>query len=84
MRLCTMPQVNVTELRQNLPSYLDQVKKGNELQITSHGKVVARIVPERDMQEAARTRLAAWRGKCRIGDVESPIGARWNAERGRS
>ncbi|MGH8720238.1 MAG: type II toxin-antitoxin system Phd/YefM family antitoxin [Burkholderiales bacterium] len=79
-----MTQVNVTELRQNLPSYLDQVQRGEELLVTLRGKVIARIIPERELRDAARERLIALRKKCRIGDVIKPTGERWNAERGRS
>jgi prevent-host-death family protein len=38
-------QVNVTELRQHLPSYLKQVQNGKEIVVTSHGEMIARIVP---------------------------------------
>jgi len=79
-----MSEVNVTELRQNLPEYLADVKKGKELKITVHGKVIARIVPEVDAKAAARKRLAALRAKCTVGDVISPTDTTWNAERGRS
>jgi prevent-host-death family protein len=79
-----MSEVNITELRQNLPDYLADVKKGRELKITVHGKVIARIVPEVDAKAAARKRLAALRAKCRVDDVISPADANWNAERGRS
>ena len=77
-----MPQVNVTELRQRLPFYLEQVSKGEELQITVHGRIIARIVPERDVREASLRRLTALRDKCRIGDLLSPSGDAWDAERG--
>jgi prevent-host-death family protein len=79
-----MAKVNITELRQNLPDYLAEVRKGKELKVTVHGKVIARIVPEIDVKDAARRRLAALRGKCKIGDVISPVGGQWDAERGRS
>jgi prevent-host-death family protein len=79
-----MSEVNVTELRQNLPEYLADVKKGKEIKITVHGKVIARIVPEVDAKDVARKRLAALRAKCRVGDVISPMNEKWNAERGRS
>ena len=79
-----MTEVNVTELRQNLPEYLADVKKGNELKITVHGKVIARIVPEVDAKDAARKRLAALRAKCKVGDVITPTDEKWNAGRGRS
>ena len=79
-----MSEVNVTELREHLPDYLDEVRKGKELKITVRGKVIARIVPEQDTQKSARQRLAALRAKCNVGDVVSPGGVRWAAERGRS
>ena len=79
-----MSKVNVTELRQNLPDYLAEVRKGKELKVTVHGKVIARIVPEQDAKKSARQRLIALRAKCRVGDVVSPSGERWAAERGRS
>ena len=77
-----MSKVNVTELRQNLPAFLEQVKKGTEVQVTVHGKVVARLVPDQDEQAAARQRLDALRGKCRIGDVVSSLAEEWDAGRG--
>lgn len=73
--------VNVTELRQNLPTYLAEVKKGKEIEVTSHGKVIARIVAGGDPQQEARERLLAARKHCSVGDVLSPIGAEWEAER---
>ncbi len=79
-----MSEVNVTELRQNLPEYLADVRKGKELKITVHGKVIARIVPEADAKDAARKRLAALRLNCKVGDVVSPTDETWTAERGRS
>lgn len=55
-----MKNVNVTELRQNLPDYLAKVKRGERLRITSRGKVIAEIVPPVATKEeiaAARRRL---------------------------
>ena len=78
-----MMHVNVTELRQHLPSYLDRVQLGEEIEITSHGKLIARIVPVRDEAAAALERLIALRGQCALGDVMSPSGEQWDAEYGR-
>jgi prevent-host-death family protein len=78
-----MAKVNITELRQNLPGYLARVREGEAVEVTVRGKVIARIVPEKDRAAAARERLRALRGKARVGDVMSPSGERWNAERGR-
>ena len=78
-----MSKVKVTELRQNLPSYLARVKRGEELEVMVHGKVVARIVPEQDRREAARRHLADLRKKGAriVGDIISPSGDAWDAER---
>ena len=74
-------EVNVTELRQNLPTYLAEVKKGREIEVTSRGRVIARIVAGGDPHQEARARLLAARKLCTVGDVVSPTGAKWDAER---
>lgn len=74
-------EVNVTELRQNLPAYLAEVKKGREIEVTSRGRVIARIVADGDPHSEARERLLAARKHCVVGDVTSPTGAQWDAER---
>jgi len=74
-----MREVKVTELRSHLPAYLVEVQAGEELLVTSRGKVIARIVPARDERAAARERLAGLRGKCRVGDVISPLDMLWEA-----
>jgi prevent-host-death family protein len=73
--------VNVTELRQNLPAYLAEVRKGKEIEVTSRGKVIARIVAGGDSHEEARARIVALRKRASVGDVVSPTGALWKAER---
>ncbi len=75
-----MSSVNVTELRSNLPGYLKKVRAGEEVTVTSRGKVVARLVPERDESEAARRRLAAIRKTSWVGDVVSPVSEAWEAD----
>ena len=78
-----MPKVKVTELRQNLPAYLARVKRGEEIEVMVHGKVVARIVPEQDRAEAARKRLAELRknGARIVGDIMKMPKETWDAER---
>ncbi|MEK6724963.1 MAG: type II toxin-antitoxin system prevent-host-death family antitoxin [Deltaproteobacteria bacterium] len=76
-----MREVNVTELRSHLPAYLGQVQTGEELVVTSHGKAIARIVPSRDISDAARKQLKALRNKSYVGDVISPVGELWEAEK---
>jgi len=76
-----MIKVNVTELRAKLPEYLGKVRRGEEIAVTSRGSVIARILPDRGGSQAAREKLAALRAKCRIGDVISPVGEKWESGR---
>lgn len=76
-----MRKVNVTDLRQHLPGYLKQVQRGESIQLTVHGKVVARLVPEHEVAEEARRSLNRWRASARIGDVIGPVGEVWEAGR---
>lgn len=55
-----MSDVNVTELRQNLQTYLAKVRRGQRIKVTSRGQVIAEIIPATsasDAAEAARARL---------------------------
>ena len=55
-----MKEVNVTELRQNLPAYLAKVRRGARIRVTSRGKVIAELAPPAPSPAsvtAARTRL---------------------------
>ena len=74
-----MKEVNVTELRNNLPAYLDMVKAGEELLLTSRGKKIACLTPVADGRSGAKDKLAVLRGKCRIGDVVSSLNEKWEA-----
>ncbi len=40
-----MKSVSVASLKGNLSAYLDQVKKGEEIVVTSHRHPIARVVP---------------------------------------
>lgn len=75
-----MKEVSVTEFRNHLPKYLGQVRKGEDIVLISRGKVIARISPATDARAAAREALLRLRGKCRIGDVVSPLDVEWEAE----
>ncbi len=55
-----MKDVKITVLRQRLPEYMARVRRGQRLQVTSRGRVIAEIVPPsaaKEDAEAARKRL---------------------------
>ena len=78
-----MARVKVTELRQNLPAYLARVERGEEVEVTVHGRVIARIVPQQAAAEAARKRLAELRknGARIVGNIMKMPKETWDAER---
>jgi prevent-host-death family protein len=76
-----MREVNVTELRNHLPRYLSSVQKGTEILITSHGHVIARILPPADTRSEAVQQLRLLRKRCKIGDIISPVNESWNADK---
>lgn len=52
-----MTDVNVTTLRQNLPAYLEKVRKGQRIRVTVRGKVIAELSPPTcTVDEATRAR----------------------------
>lgn len=75
-----MQQVKVTELRAYLPDFIKKVMKGEEIQITLHGKSIARIIPEIDEIEAAQKRLDKLKGTVIQGDIIAPIDTEWTAD----
>jgi len=54
------------------------------LTVTVRGRVIARVAAQPDRRAAARAWLRALRKKARVGELLSPSGECWNAERGRS
>lgn len=74
-----MLTTNVTELRRSLPKYLNCIQKGEHVLVTSHGRVIARILPPIDAKQEARTQLKQLQSVCRVGDVISPIPENWDA-----
>jgi prevent-host-death family protein len=57
-------RVGIRELRQNLSVYVDRVKEGEELEVTEHGRTVARLVPPVRQELSVIDRLIA-EGKAR-------------------
>ncbi len=55
-----MNDVNVTDLRQNLPAFLERARRGERIRVTSRGEVIAEICGPKaaeDVAEIIRRRL---------------------------
>ena len=67
-------RVSGSHLRQHLPSYLKRVQQGEAIQITSRGRVIARLQAEQDPAEEALQWLEGLQGRVTLGDVLAPLG----------
>ncbi len=74
-----MQIVNISDLRANLLSYLQKARDGEELTVTSHGEILATILPPIDKREKAKRMLSALSKTTVIGDIVSPNGDDWKA-----
>jgi antitoxin (DNA-binding transcriptional repressor) of toxin-antitoxin stability system len=68
-----MLKINVTKLRNHLPKYLAVAHSGEEIWVTSYGKVIAKIVAAVGTKQEAISKLKKFRQHCKVGDVISPI-----------
>ncbi|WP_308492806.1 type II toxin-antitoxin system Phd/YefM family antitoxin [Microbacterium terrisoli] len=62
-----MATISASEARQTLPAQLDRVEKGEEVEITRHGRVVAVLVNPTTL--ATRRARRAWQEADEIGDL---------------
>ena len=76
-----MGTIAVSELRTNLRKVMRRVERGETLDITSMGKVVARLVPPEGKQQEARKKLKEVARTASLHDVLSPLGEEWEADR---
>lgn len=63
----------MSHLRQHLPAYLKRVQAGEAIQITSRGRVIARLEAEHDPAQAALEWLETLKGRVTLVDVVSPL-----------
>jgi prevent-host-death family protein len=80
-RQIDMKTVTISELRANLLKYLTHVQRGERIEVTSKGAVMATLVPPVGAGEAARARLDELSSTASIGDVVTPIDEDWEAGR---
>ena len=73
-----MVTIAVSDLRANLMQVLEQIKGGAQIQITSHGKVVAHLVPANETLDQAKLTLKQLAENAQVGDMISPIDETWD------
>ncbi|MGD9824040.1 type II toxin-antitoxin system Phd/YefM family antitoxin [Desulfobacter sp.] len=72
-----MQTVAVSELRANMMKIIKKIERGASIEISSRGKVVAKLVPPDRSRESARNKLAEIGKNAVIHDVVSPVDVEW-------
>ncbi len=74
-----MLTVNISELRSNLLKYLEKANAGEQITVTTNGRLLATINPPTDQKAVAIKQLSELAATAKIHDVISPLNSRWDA-----
>ncbi len=74
-----MDKIAVSELRANFMKVLKEVQNGSTINISSRGKIIAKLVPPINDQKEAKNKLNELGKTAKIKDVVSPIDVHWEA-----
>jgi len=66
-------------LRANLLKYLEKANQGEQITVTTNGRILATIAPPANKRAVAKQRLNELSTTARINDVTSPIDMEWGA-----
>lgn len=73
-----MIQVNISEFRTNLLKYLRNAQRGEQINVTSKGTLLATVIPPANQREAAKAELSTLATTAVIHDVVSPLENDWD------
>ena len=71
--------INISDFRANLLKYLEIANSGEQISVTSNGKLLATITAPSNQKELAKQQLQALAAKAKIHDVTSPAECKWDA-----
>ena len=74
-----MEQINISELRANLLSYLKKAKAGHPITVTSNGEVLATIAEPGALKESAKKTLSKLATTARADDIVESTNEPWDA-----
>lgn len=75
-----MQTVNISEFRANLLKYLERANAGEQINVTTNGKLLATIAPPIDQKQQAQKQLAQLAKSAQVFDVVSPTDEAWDID----
>lgn len=77
-----METIAIAEFRANLLQILERIEAGASFTITSNGREIAQLFPPNNKKQPKTPRtLAELRKTAIVGDILSPIGEEWDADK---
>lgn len=73
-----MQTVNISDFRANLLKYLEKANAGEQISVTTNGKLLATIAPPLDQKKLARQELMQLAKTATIHDIVSSTEADWD------
>ena len=73
-----MQTINISDFRANLLKYLEVANSGEQISVTSNGKLLATISPPENQKKQAKQKLKTLAYSAKIHDITSPIDSDWD------
>ncbi|WP_045861063.1 type II toxin-antitoxin system Phd/YefM family antitoxin [Teredinibacter purpureus] len=74
-----MQTVNISDFRANLLKYLEKANTGEQISVTTNGKLIATIAPPVNQKQLAQQQLQQLAKSAKIHDVVTPTDSEWDA-----
>jgi len=74
-----MQTVNISDFRANLLEYLKKANQGEQIMVTTNGKLIATITAPIQQKQLAREQLNNLAASASLQDVTSPVDSNWDA-----
>lgn len=73
-----MQTINISDFRANLLKYLEAAGSGEQILVTSNGKLLASISAPEDKKDIAKKQLNSLATTAKIHNVIAPIESEWD------
>lgn len=73
-----MQTINISDFRANLLKYLEKANSGEQISVTTNGKLIATIAPPVNQKQLAKQQLKQLAKGAKILDVVTPTDSEWD------
>lgn len=74
-----MQTVNISDLRANLLNYLEKASAGEQISVTTNGRLLVTITPPIHKKALAKQHLHELAATAKVHDAIGPINSEWDA-----